>query len=546
MPTISLQNVAAYSLQTAALIVCSVLLIRLLRLRAPALRLIWFQSILLLCLCLPVLQPWKSTPASDRFFGVPVAGSAAQVEQASGAQPRHAETFSPISVMVFVLCAGIVARMLWTLLGFWALSRYRRTAHPCRFQEPLVDDFVRRFGVTARFGLSDQVAGPITFGLRSPLILLPSRFLQMDRQSQEAILCHELLHVRRKDWVFTVLEEFVLAALWFHPAIWWLVSEIRLSREQVVDREAIEMTGSRDHYVQALLNAACSGSSWLVPATSFLWRKQLVQRVAAITQSFAISRTRLISSMVTVLAGTLLVARMATLSFPISSEVYAQLQSSELIQVEAGGDHLLHRAPLEYPKLAAERHVEGVVAVNAEIDDRGFVSDAHVTSGPQELRRAALQSVLNWQYDPQSHPAGEVQVAIRFRAPAAGETGVPVLSEYPSRPKSGSDAKSTSSLEMHRMLETAEIVTKGGLTGRIVAIRTHGGASTPEVQNNLLIHVGDTIDAESLRRTRDYLQSVDKRLFIGLESGPNGDMSLHVFRDANDPSAQARQSDRAE
>ena len=66
---------------------------------------------------------------------------------------------------------------------------------------------------------------------------------RMNPETQEAILCHELIHVRRKDWTFTVLEEVILAALWFHPAAWWLVSQIRLAREQMVDLEVILITG---------------------------------------------------------------------------------------------------------------------------------------------------------------------------------------------------------------------------------------------------------------------------------------------------------------
>ena len=62
---------------------------------------------------------------------------------------------------------------------------------------------------------------------------------ELDPAMQEAILCHELLHVRARDWLFTVAEELVRAIFWFHPAIWWLLGEISLAREQVVDREVV-------------------------------------------------------------------------------------------------------------------------------------------------------------------------------------------------------------------------------------------------------------------------------------------------------------------
>ena len=66
-----------------------------------------------------------------------------------------------------------------------------------------------------------------TFGLRQPVILLPTRFERMSREVQGAILAHELLHVRRKDWVWTCCEELVRSLFWFHPAMVWLIGRIQ-------------------------------------------------------------------------------------------------------------------------------------------------------------------------------------------------------------------------------------------------------------------------------------------------------------------------------
>ena len=57
-------------------------------------------------------------------------------------------------------------------------------------------------------------------------------------------------------WVVMLAEETVRAVFWFHPAIWWLLGEIGLAREQTVDREVIEMPKSREAYVDALLAIA--------------------------------------------------------------------------------------------------------------------------------------------------------------------------------------------------------------------------------------------------------------------------------------------------
>jgi TonB family protein len=88
------------------------------------------------------------------------------------------------------------------------------------------------------------------------------------------------------------------------------------------------------------------------------------------------------------------------------------------VQIIRGGENLLHGALPEYPRRAIEQHVEGDVLLDLTIDERGEVSDARVLSGPDELRRAALESVLQWHYSPAALRSTSTQAALRFRVPA--------------------------------------------------------------------------------------------------------------------------------
>src|SRR6185295_12338041 len=101
---------------------------------------------------------------------------------------------------------------------------------------------------------------PVTFGWRRPAVLLPAGFSTLPAEAQRGIVCHELLHVRRRDWLFALWEEGVRSLLWFHPAVWMLLARIALSREQVVDGEVVRLTGSRRAYLQAL--GAVASRSW--------------------------------------------------------------------------------------------------------------------------------------------------------------------------------------------------------------------------------------------------------------------------------------------
>jgi beta-lactamase regulating signal transducer with metallopeptidase domain len=100
--------------------------------------------------------------------------------------------------------------------------------------------------VRADIQVSNEISGPVTFGFFRPAILLPPSALD-----DEAIACHELVHVRRRDWLYTVFEESILAVFWFHPALWWLVSEIQLAREQSVDQEVVTILSGRERYQES-------------------------------------------------------------------------------------------------------------------------------------------------------------------------------------------------------------------------------------------------------------------------------------------------------
>ena len=65
--------------------------------------------------------------------------------------------------------------------------------------------------------LTDDLTQPVTFGWRRPVVLLPPRFDGLAAEAQRAVLCHELLHVRRRDWPGIVGEELLRAVLVVPP-----------------------------------------------------------------------------------------------------------------------------------------------------------------------------------------------------------------------------------------------------------------------------------------------------------------------------------------
>jgi TonB family protein len=407
-----LQNLAFYSLQIAGLAAAGALLLRLLRIRIPKIRLICWQALLAACLALPAFQPWLSTKTNSNIqisTGPSTTGDAAH--------RSRAVTLPWADIILLLIGTGCVVRFGILGLGFLRLRRYRGNS---TFVPSAFEGLQRRLGAFADVQVSGDVSGPVTFGFLRPVILLPEGCLE-----DQSIACHELVHVRRRDWLFTVIEECVLSVFWFHPAMWWMVAEIQLAREEAVDREVVGILNSREGYLESLLSlAALKAGLNLIPASPFLRKRHLQKRVAALLKEVSMSRFRLTSSLAAFAAVLTLTTWLGVRSFPLQAA--PQETDSSNITVHAGALTLLHRAPVHYPKEALEKHIQGTVVLELSLSETGTVTDARVLSGPEELRGAALQSVLEWHYANDARNPVKAQVSIDFRSPLA-EAGLGTL-----------------------------------------------------------------------------------------------------------------------
>lgn len=417
-----LRNLAAFALQSGVLVLAGVLVQRLFRIREPRASLAYWRTLLVVCLLLPFCQPWRvvAPPATGSVVmnSAPDEPTAAPTETATSTPARS--SLAAEAIVLAVLVAGLAVRGGWLVIGAWVLGRIRRAATPLA---PLPDAIARaqvRVGTTAAMCVSSRIAGPITFGLRYPIVVFPPDVASMDESVLHAIACHELLHVRRRDWLLQIVEEGVRTLLWFHPAVWWLIGRIQLSREQVVDQAAVRLIESRERYVEALLAVAIAKSPGiLTPAPAFLRRSLLKKRVAQILQESTMTTRRLILAMGASAGALALAALLVVRSFPLEAQGQPQAAGSRPVAIVKGGEHLLHGELPEYPKRAIEQRVEGDVTLDIAVDDQGEVSDARVLNGPDELRKAALESVLGWHYSPSSIRSASTQATLHFNLSAA-------------------------------------------------------------------------------------------------------------------------------
>ena len=106
---------------------------------------------------------------------------------------------------------------------------------------------------TVRLLGSACVQVPTVIGWLRPVILLPASALTgLTAQQLEAILAHELAHIRRYDYLVNLLQTAVETLLFYHPAVWWVSKQVRLEREHCCDDLAVAVQGNALAYARAL------------------------------------------------------------------------------------------------------------------------------------------------------------------------------------------------------------------------------------------------------------------------------------------------------
>lgn len=171
---------------------------------------------------------------------------------------RGASTVGPMPLLVGVWSVGVVLlslRLVGTLLH---LERWRR--HYARPADPeaqaRLDALARRLGLRRRVALflSDRLEVPSAWGVVRPVVVLPaSLLLGLAPAQAEAVILHELAHIRRHDYLVNLLQSVVETALFYHPAVWWVSSVVRREREHVCDDLVVDALGDPAPYARALL-----------------------------------------------------------------------------------------------------------------------------------------------------------------------------------------------------------------------------------------------------------------------------------------------------
>ncbi len=435
MIPLTVDNLLALAVQAAVLALAGAPLPWLFGIRSPRARLAYWRALLLACLLLPAIQPW----APRTFADLPVAAGMSERVSANDAFAPHAAAASiaaPAGWRVGVLdvvAAGIVARASWFAFGLVTLARVRRRAARLEPRPGSVVDAIGLAGADAEFRVSATPSRPVTFGVVRPVVVVPSDFAGFRDDEQKAIATHELIHVRRHDWVRNLGDEVVRAVAWFHPAAWWLTRQIRLAREQVVDQEVVGHLGARKPYLDALLRLASPDrGSVLVPAPLFLGRSHLADRVALLLKEVRMSRPRLALSFAAMAVFLLVTGRAVVAAFPLHADVAQPAVTQQASpggqaqgtpkpgQVAPGRSGLAPAATRTKVKDVPPAFPAGSASIpviaKGHINPSGDVTDTTCTAGPADLCEVAIKAVQQWRFS----PAAGAALLVGFNPAAAG------------------------------------------------------------------------------------------------------------------------------
>ena len=189
-----------------------------------------------------------------------VSTTAAEVNASSAPVPWyvHLQAWSRWWAALWLLGAAYHALQL--LLGVRHTRQLRTKA------QRVSDDWERRFdrlkeclGIErpVLFLRSDQTAVPLTFGWLKPVVLIPASLLtQLSPEQLEMIVLHELAHIRRHDYFWSLRQSVAEVVLFYHPAYWYIARVLEREREFACDQMTVRLTQQPQTYARTLLEVA--------------------------------------------------------------------------------------------------------------------------------------------------------------------------------------------------------------------------------------------------------------------------------------------------
>ncbi len=301
------------------------------------------------------------------------------------------------SVYLFVVFV-FVSRLVYAAIGLNHLSRESEEIDEGKEFDQL-SSLCARMGVSRRVSLmiSAEINSPMSFGLFSPVVMIPSSAKQWSESNLEDVFVHELSHIRRLDWPVMLFCHLVCSVLWFNPLVWFAKSRVNHEAEQACDLAVLGFGKDGVGYAEDLLRLAKMGSDESrapVLAQLMFEKRGLSMRIKNILDGSIEKRISKIFLSLMMCFTVLFVTGFSNVQvFGASDDVDDQ----EYLPVTA--------EPPLYPTRAAEAGIEGWILLRFTVTNEGTVDASSletIDSEPQDgiFERSSFRAAEKFLFQP--------------------------------------------------------------------------------------------------------------------------------------------------
>jgi beta-lactamase regulating signal transducer with metallopeptidase domain len=331
-----------------------------------------------------------ATPSADRASPAPPVSGA----EVGPARARSSWRQSLRAAWV----AGAALVLLSLASGLWRLGRIRRHGLPWLERRALVRELAAEAGIDrpVEIHLHEDVAAPLTFGMRRPVIVVPPDARGWPEADLRRALIHELEHVRRGDWPLQLVARAACAAYWFNPLAWMAYRQLCLEAERACDDAVLRSAEDTDYAEQLVELARRLSTAQAPPTLAMASRGDLSTRISAILDTTQ-RRGRIgpLAALATAAAALALVLAVAPLRAVALAEAREGIaDAEERTDQRPRRVRALDRALLEAAEHGDASEVASLIAaganVNASIDGDGSPLIVAARKGRIEIVRLLL------------------------------------------------------------------------------------------------------------------------------------------------------------
>lgn len=210
-----------------------------------------------------------------------------EADNGSTAPGGRAKLMAWLSYAVWL--AGSLGMVLYFLINHFRAVQEFRTSLPVDEKNGVIWLWKHPGYRDIRLRQSDRIRAPLTYGVLRPVILMPSGLDWSDAASVEAVLLHELCHIRHLDVLFRWLLAAALCIYWWDPFIWVMFVLAGRDMELACDEEVVKKTGDKKGYAQLLLSMQLEKNQ-LEPVCSHFSRHAVTERIRVLVKGKTVHR----------------------------------------------------------------------------------------------------------------------------------------------------------------------------------------------------------------------------------------------------------------